>query len=231
MDSEVWMALYQIFKMGGHRRAVLLGTSDFGKLTGTSQQTASRRLLQLVKEGYVTRELTTKGQNIAITEKGLAELKDVYHTLRLGFEEGANVVFLNGFVFSGFGEGAYYVTKNGYREQFPEKLGFQPYPGTLNLRLKSVTDIKVRNDLGELPSIIIKGFRNGERTFGDVKAFKVLINDKVEGAILMIHRTHYGSDVLEIVSREPLRKSLSLSDGDPVQLKVLLDWSGSTCSK
>lgn len=223
MDSEVWMALYQIFKMGGHRRAVLLGTSDFGKLTGTSQQTASRRLLQLLREGYVTRELTTKGQNITMTEKGLAALKEVYQTLKLGFEEGTNVVFLNGFVFSGFGEGAYYVTKSGYREQFPEKLGFQPYPGTLNLRLKSVADIKARNELGELPSIVIRGFKNGERTFGDVKAFKILINDRLEGAILMIHRTHYGQDVLEIVAKEPLRKSLGLSDGDLVQLKVLLD--------
>jgi CTP-dependent riboflavin kinase len=55
-----------------------------------------------------------------------------------------------------------------------------------------------------------------------VKAFKVLINEKTEGAILMIHRTHYGSDVLEIVSRDPLRKRLSLKDGDLVQLKVLL---------
>jgi riboflavin kinase len=208
--------------MGGHKRQIFLGTNDFGKIIGTSQQTASRRLLELMSEGYVTRELTTKGQNITITERGVATLKDVYHDLKIGFEEAAHIIFLNGVVFSGFGEGAYYVTKSGYKDQFVERLGFKPYPGTLNLRLRSITDIKARKDLEALPSIVVKGFINGERTYGDVKCFKVLINEKTEGAILMIHRTHYGQDVLEVVAEESLRKKLKLKDGDLVQLKILL---------
>lgn len=222
MDSELWFALFQLFKMGGHKRQIFLGTNDFGKIIGTSQQTASRRLLELMSEGYVTRELTTKGQNIAITERGVATLKDVYHALKIGFEETAHIIFLNGVVFSGFGEGAYYVTKSGYKDQFVERLGFKPYPGTLNLRLRSITDIKARKDLEALPSIVVKGFINGERTYGDVKCFKVLINEKTEGAILMIHRTHYGQDVLEVVAEESLRKKLKLKDGDLVRLKILL---------
>jgi riboflavin kinase len=222
MDCESWSALYEIFKMGGHKRQILLGTSDFGKLIGASQQTASRRLLMLVEEGYISRELTPKGQNIAMTEKGLASIREVYSTLKFGFEEGLNVVYLNGFVFSGFGEGAYYVTKSGYKEQFVEKLGFQPFPGTLNLKLRSLADIKARSELESMPGTVIAGFKNGERTYGDVKSFKVLINGNTTGAILMIHRTHYGQDVLEIVSEESLRKKLCLKDGDLVQLKVLL---------
>lgn len=222
VDSELWFALFQLFKMGGHKRQIFLGTNDFGKIIGTSQQTASRRLLELMSEGYVTRELTTKGQNIAITERGVATLKDVYHALKIGFEETAHIIFLNGVVFSGFGEGAYYVTKSGYKDQFVERLGFKPYPGTLNLRLRSITDIKARKDLEALPSIVVKGFINGERTYGDVKCFKVLINEKTEGAILMIHRTHYGQDVLEVVAEESLRKKLKLKDGDLVRLKILL---------
>jgi riboflavin kinase len=222
VDSELWFALFQLFKMGGHKRQIFLGTNDFGKIIGTSQQTASRRLLELMSVGYVTRELTTKGQNIAITERGVATLKDVYHALKIGFEEAAHIIFLNGVVFSGFGEGAYYVTKSGYKDQFVEKLGFKPYPGTLNLRLRSITDIKARKDLEALPSIVVKGFINGERTYGDVKCFKLLINEKTEGAILMIHRTHYGQDVLEVVAEESLRKKLKLKDGDLVRLKILL---------
>jgi riboflavin kinase len=69
---------------------------------------------------------------------------------------------------------------------------------------------------------VVKGFVNGERTYGDVKCFKVLINEKTEGAILMIHRTHYGQDVLEVVAEESLRKKLKLKDGDLVRLKILL---------
>jgi len=223
MDCESWSALFRIFKMGGHKRQILLGTSDFGKLIGASQQTASRRLLMLVDEGYISRELTPRGQNIAMTEKGIASVREVYNALKFGFEEDMNVIYLNGFVFSGFGEGAYYVTKTGYREQFLEKLGFQPFPGTLNLKLRSIADVKARGQLEALPGTVITGFKNGERTYGDVKSFKVLINENTQGAILMINRTHYGQDVLEIVAEESLRRKLGLKDGDLVQLKVLLD--------
>jgi len=223
MDSKLWFSLFQIFKMGGHQRQVLLGTDDFGKLCGESQQTASRRLLQLVSEGYIARELTPKGQNIIITDRGMAALREVYTALGACFEGGAKTIFINGSVFSGFGEGAYYVTKSGYKEQFSEKLGFMPFPGTLNLKLKSMNDIKARNDLEALPGITIKGFVNGERTYGDVTCVQGLINDVEEGAILMIHRTHYGQDVLEIVAKDQLRKKYGLKDGDFVRLKALVD--------
>lgn len=221
MDASDWAALYAIFRMGGHKRQVLLGTSDFGKIMGTSQQTASRRLIRLMKAGYINREMTSKGQHISITEKGLEAVKEVYSALKLGFEEKLGVVYINGVVFSGFGEGAYYVTKSGYKDQFLEKLGYQPYPGTLNIKLRTVADVKARASLDQMPGPIIEGFKNGERTYGDVKYFKVLINEKVSGALLMIHRTHYGQDVLEIVSKASLRKTLGLKDGDLVQLKIL----------
>lgn len=223
MDALDWAALYAIFKMGGHKRQVLLGTADFGKMLGTSQQTASRRLIGLVKGGYIDREMTSKGQYISMTEKGLGAIKEVYSALKLGFEEKLNVVYINGVVFSGFGEGAYYITKSGYKDQFLEKLGYQPYPGTLNIKLRTVADLNARSSLDQMPGQIIEGFKNGERTYGDVKFFRVLINEKVKGALLMIHRTHYGQDVLEIVAEESLRKKLSLKDGDLVQLKIIPD--------
>jgi riboflavin kinase len=221
MDALDWAAIYAIFKMGGHKRQVLLGTSDFGKILGTSQQTASRRLIRLLEAGYIGREMTSKGQYISITEKGLDAIREVYGALKLGLEEKQGVVHINGVVFSGFGEGAYYVSKSGYKDQFVEKLGYRPFPGTLNIKLRSVADMKARASLDQMPGPIIQGFKNGERTYGDVKFFNVLINEKVSGALLLIHRTHYGQDVLEIVSRESLRKMLGLKDGDLVQLKVL----------
>lgn len=223
MEGDLWFALLQIFKMGGHTRQILLGTSDFGRMIGVSQQTASRRLLELVESGLITRELTPDGQLVMITEKGMDAIREVYNALKMGLEGIDNVKFLNGYVFSGFGEGAYYVTKSGYREQFSEKLGFAPFPGTLNLRLRSSADIRARNELEALPGIIIKGFTNSERTYGDVKCFLAKVNDTADGAILMIHRTHYGKEVLEIIAPENLRKKFGLRDGDMVQLKVFLN--------
>ena len=42
---------------------------------------------------------------------------------------------LSGTVVSGRGEGRKYVELEWVKQQVKEKLGFDPYPGTLNLRL------------------------------------------------------------------------------------------------
>jgi CTP-dependent riboflavin kinase len=55
-------------------------------------------------------------------------------------------VTLEGTVFTGLGEGAYYISKETYLKQLTEKLGFEPYLGTLNLKLSSDYDIKTRMD-------------------------------------------------------------------------------------
>ena len=36
---------------------------------------------------------------------------------------------------TGLGEGGYYISKEGYMEQFNDKLSWKPYKGTFNLRL------------------------------------------------------------------------------------------------
>ncbi|MCS7097764.1 MAG: DUF120 domain-containing protein [Candidatus Methanomethyliaceae archaeon] len=222
MDSNLWFMLYQIFKMGGYRGTVFLATNELGKLMKISQQTASRKLLKLLKEGYIERELTIRGQRITITKKGLEALREVYEVLRIGFEGLERAYCLKGVVFTGFGEGAYYVTRSGYSRQFEEKLGFKPYPGTLNLRLKSPEDIKIRRELELLPGILIEGFMDEGRSYGNVKCFKARIFDEVDGALLIINRTHYGNDVIELISEENLRKKFGLKDGDVVFLKVII---------
>ena len=67
-------------------------------------------------------------------------------------------VTLEGTVFTGLGEGAYYISKEAYRKQFTEKLGFEPYPGTLNLKLSTDYDIKTRREIEAYPAIEIHRF-------------------------------------------------------------------------
>jgi riboflavin kinase len=109
-------------------------------------------------------------------------------------------VTLEGTVFTGVGEGAYYIVKEHYRKQFQQKLGFDPYPGTLNLKLTSDYDIKTRTELETYPAIEVEGFRNEDRTFGLVKCYPVMIDNKVKGALLSAMRTHYDVSVLEIIA-------------------------------
>jgi riboflavin kinase len=209
--------------MGAYSRALEITTTTLGKKLGTSQQTASRRLSELEKAGWITKERTLKGQGIRISKEGVEILKSVYSDLRSLFEGELASLDIEGIVFSGMRDGAYYVTREGYKKQFMEKLGFSPYPGTLNLKLKTGLEVQAKRILETYPGIMIEGFEDGQRTFGAVKSFKAIVNGRIEGALLLIKRTHHGENVMEIISSVFLREELGLKDGDKVNIKILIN--------
>jgi len=102
-----------------------------------------------------------------------------------------------------------------------EKLGFDPYPGTLNLKLTGDYDTKTRTELESYPAIEVEGFKNEDRTFGLVKCYPVMIDNKVKGALISALRTHYDVSVLELIAPVCLRKHLNLKDGTKVKIEVL----------
>jgi len=103
-----------------------------------------------------------------------------------------------------------------------EKLGFDPYPGTLNLKLTTEYDIKTLSELEAYPAIELEGFEDESRTFGPVKCYPAIINNKAKGAVIHALRSHYGSSVLEIVSPHYLRSLLKLKDGHKVKVEILI---------
>jgi len=221
IDPDLWFTLLHLARRGGLRKGILISTPELAKDLGTSQQTASRRVLELEAKGYIKRSVTRKGQIIVITEKGADLLRAVYAALHDSISEALKSIVISGEVFTGLGEGAYYVSLNGYRSQIREKLGFDPYPGTLNLKLTEPSDLYFREMLNHRAGILIKGFSDGMRTYGSVKAFKARVKD-VEAAILLIERTHYGIDTLEVIAPVNLRQALGLKDGDRVSVEVQL---------
>jgi len=225
VDARLWRHLFTLYKlaeMGASNRTVKVSTEYLAERMRYSQQTASRHLIQLEKRGWVRRVVTPEGCLIKITTAGTSELKKLYSSLRQVMEtEYPPSVTLEGVVFTGLGEGAYYVTQEGYRKQFIEKLGFDPYPGTLNLKLATEYDMKTRSELDTYPAIEIKGFKNGSRTFGPVRCFHALINNKAKGAVVCALRSHYNSSVLEVIGSTYLRGQLKLKDGNKVKMEVL----------
>ncbi len=201
-------------------KGVTLSTHQLGEILGCSQQTASRKLVQLEKKGLIKKERAIKGQKINLTEKGLDILRDYYIQLRCLFEE-REAVIMKGKLISGMGEGQYYITRKGYVTQFEEKLGFKPYPGTLNLLLEREHDLVVRETLDNCPYVEIDSFQDENRTFGAVKCYTVSI-DGIQGAILSPLRTHHPRNIIEIIAPVYLRKKLGLHDGDEVPVKVFI---------
>jgi riboflavin kinase len=215
-------ALYKLAELGASRRTVKVSTEYFADKMSLSQQTASRYLIQLEKKGWLKRNITPDGCLVKVTDTGQQELKQLYSNLRLIFEAAyPPSVTLEGVLFSGLGEGAYYVSKEGYRKQFIEKLGFDPYPGTLNIKLTTDYDVKTRTELEAYPAVELQGFQNDTRSFGAAKCYPAIINNKVKGALLTAMRTHYDSSVIEIVAPICVRTHLKLKDGQKIKVEVL----------
>jgi len=213
--------LLKLAEMGAYRRVAKVSTEFLAKKLGISQQTASRYRIELERKGWIQRNISPEGSLIKIEELGSKELQKLYSELKLLIEKSyPPSVTLEGTVFTGLGEGAYYVTKEHYRKQIVEKLGFEPYPGTLNMKLTSDYDIKTRMELDAYPAIEVKGFKNEDRTFGLVKCYPAIIGGTVKGALITALRSHYDTSVLEIIAPFCLRTQLGLKDGNKVKVEV-----------
>ncbi len=222
IDLNNFEVLFHLMLLGAKKSYVKIKTKELAQLIGKSQQSASLYLSRLEKEGLIERIVEKDGTQVKLTQKGVDVLVTVYLLLRNELEEAPTTITLEGSVFSGLGEGAYYMSLKGYREQFVKKLGFDPYPGTLNVKLDN-RYLKEREKLNEYRKFAIKidSFSDGIRTYGALWAFHALI-EGIRGAVLIIERTHYDIDVVEIISQFNLRKELGLKDGDRVKINVFI---------
>jgi riboflavin kinase len=224
-ERHMWRHLFTLLKlaeMGAHRRTAKISTEYLARKLGMSQQTASRHVVELDNKGWINRTITPDGSLIKITDSGVKELKRLYSKLSFLMEATyPPSVTLEGIVFTGLGEGAYYIGKEPYRRQFIEKLGFDPYPGTLNLKLTTDYDVKSRSELEVYPAVEIEGFQNENRTFGSVKCYPAIIENKVKGALILALRSHYDASVVEVISPVFMRKELRLKDGHKAKVEVL----------
>jgi len=222
VSPNQWFFLLKLAELGAVERWVFTSTTSLAMELGCSQQTASRLLRKLSLDGYVERRMNFRGEHVKITENGIMELRKIHDTLTLTLHpRRPSYLTIQGRLFTGLGEGAYYITREGYWKQLVNKLGFKPYPGTLNLKVSTSTGMVTRRELEKLPGIIIDGFSDGQRTFGTLKCIPALINDKIRGAVLLIQRTHHNSSVIEIIAPVYLREALKIKDNDLVNVKIL----------
>jgi len=210
-------SLKQLALLGAHIKPVALSSNEFASYIDSSQQTAARKLKSLEDRNYITRQIIHDGQLISVTKNGLAALQKELNDYQEIFSGNGAVKILKGKVITGLGEGQYYISLEGYRAQFCEKLGFDPYPGTLNVKLDPQS-IELRKRVSG--DIRISGFTAQNRTFGSGSCFNVRISD-IRGAVITPERTHYPEDIIEVIAPVNLREHLNVEDGSTIDVEVI----------
>jgi riboflavin kinase len=216
------LTMTELLDHGAQYNFIEITTSDLGREIRRSQQAASRHLLDLENAGYIER--VKKGQKfrIKITSRGYYEVEKLYSILKSVIEDTPFIIDFEGTVVSGMGEGAYYMSLEGYRKQFKEKLGYVPYPGTLNVKLIDPTFMNARREIGRYPSVFINGFSDSTRTYGWVKCYKAAINNgKINNAaVLVLERTHYDDTMLEVIAPVSIKERGGIQNDDAISIKV-----------
>ena len=126
----------------------------------------------------------------------------------------------NGIVTSGLQKAGKFMQKDTYRRQYQKKLGFIPYNGTLNIKLKSDVEINLKEKYNEKLKII-----NGNENLGDVYFLEATIctidkSISEKGAILFPTKTVHKIDTIEFVAKNRLREKMNLNDNTQVRVSI-----------
>ena len=215
-------ALKTVALRGGLREPVKVSCSTLGERLDASSQTASRRLQRLEAAGLLERDVVGDGQWVSVTGAGERRLRAEYADYRRLFEGEAGLT-LAGTVTSGMGEGRHYIQLSGYHEQFVERLGYEPFPGTLNVSLTEAAT-RARAGLDSVEGVPIDGWEDDERTFGPATCYGAAVvadGESFEPAhVIVPERTHHDDDQLELIAPAKLRDELGLDDGAEVTVRV-----------
>ncbi|WP_418283887.1 DUF120 domain-containing protein [Halorubrum sp. DTA46] len=225
-DPAAIAALKHVGLVGGLTETKV-SCAALGDRLDASTQTASRRLQTLEAAGYIERDVVGDGQWVRVTDAGEAALRAEYADYRRLFESDVELT-LRGAVTGGMGEGRHYITLPGYAEQFRERLGYEPFPGTLNVDL-SEESVRRRSEMAGIDAVPIDAWEDDDRTYGAASCYAVTLvagedqyeEDQYEEVHAIVpERTHHDDDQLELIAPERLRDALDLDDGDAVEIRV-----------
>lgn len=214
------LTLAELLAKGARHNFVPITTTSLGKSIHRSQQAASKHLLELERDGYIERIRSGQKVSVRITTKGQAEMTRISSILRSSLESSPSYLEFKGTIISGMGEGAYYMSMKGYTKQFKTKLGYIPFPGTLNVKLKDKVYTEAKRSLDTHDGIMINGFSDGKRTYGWVKCYPAKINNSIDGALITLERTHYDDSVIELISHTNIKKAAKLSTGSQISVRI-----------
>src|SRR3989304_1636561 len=128
------LTLTQLIAQGARHNFVPITTSYLGKSINKSQQSASKHLRELEKDGFIERIMHGRKFSVKITSKGYSEMVKLSSILKSSLNSFPSFVELKGTLVSGMGEGAYYMSLKGYTKQFKSKINYNSFPSFVELK-------------------------------------------------------------------------------------------------
>ena len=125
---------------------------------------------------------------------------------------------MEGIITSGVGEGSIFMSMEHYKKEIKEKLGFDAYPGTLNIK----TNKEQIESLKKINPIRIDGYEKGNKTFYGANCYKAKINN-INGAIIIPDMNKHKEDITEFIAPVNLKSKLKIKDGDRIKIE-LINW-------
>lgn len=126
---------------------------------------------------------------------------------------------ITGVVFSDLGQGATFMGLPWVQETLRERLGFAPYPATLNLRLESEQELAAWREVKrQLAGMDIPP---PDSNFCRARCFLVDIERKQKGAVVLPDIESYPPNKVEVIAPVRLKDELAVRDGDRITLEFV----------
>ncbi len=122
---------------------------------------------------------------------------------------------IGGAIVQGLGEGAFFLSMPHYQKEIRKKLGFNAYPGTLNLKVQ-VSNLKL---LKNIDPIKIEGFKHENKTFGGADCYKAII-ENINGAIIIPIINKHKKNIMEFIAPIHIKSELNLKNGDKIKFEL-----------
>ena len=135
----------------------------------------------------------------------------------INYPDMSNKRVLKGRVVSGAKKAAFFTQLDWVLEQCSEKLGFKPFPGTLNIEILPESLLDAESIQEEKGIELVPP----DPTFCTAQVLPVSI-EEVDAAIIILPekvRVH-GRNIIEAIAPMSLKDALNIDDGDTVSLTI-----------
>ncbi|MBI2359484.1 MAG: CTP-dependent riboflavin kinase [Deltaproteobacteria bacterium] len=124
---------------------------------------------------------------------------------------------ISGLVFSDLGRGASFMALAWVQQSVRERLGFSPYPATLNLRLESPEEVAAWREVKQ--EIAGVDLPPPDPSFCHACCFLVDIEGRQRGAVVVPEVDGYPPNKIEVIAPVRLKDELPARDGDRITIE------------